>query len=161
MKAVRFSIPTKPISWFRSRAHAARLRFIHPLSGGKPAKEETEMAKIMIVDDAAFMRKVIKQMLMELGHEIVAEAANGVEAITIYERIKPDLITLDITMPEMNGIEVAKELRKINPKALIIMCSAMGQKTMIIEAIQAGAKDFVVKPIQKDRLHTAVSKALS
>jgi two-component system chemotaxis response regulator CheY len=119
------------------------------------------MAKIMIVDDAAFMRKVIKQMLMELGHEIVAEAANGVEAITIYERIKPDLITLDITMPEMNGIEVAKELRKINPKVLIIMCSAMGQKTMIIEAIQAGAKDFVVKPIQKDRLHTAVSKALS
>jgi two-component system chemotaxis response regulator CheY len=132
----------------------------HLTFGWKPTREETEMAKIMIVDDAAFMRKMIKQMLMELGHEVVAEASNGVEAIKVYERIKPDLVTLDITMPDMDGIQAAKEIRKIDPKAVIIMCSAMGQKTMIVEAIQAGAKDFVVKPFQKDRVHSAITKAL-
>jgi two-component system chemotaxis response regulator CheY len=114
----------------------------------------------MIVDDAAFMRKMIKQILTELGHEVVAEAANGVEAISVFERTKPDLITLDITMPEMDGIQAVKEIRKIDPKAVIIMCSAMGQKSMIVEAIQAGAKDFVVKPFQKDRVQAAVIRAL-
>jgi two-component system chemotaxis response regulator CheY len=114
------------------------------------------MARIMIVDDAAFMRMSIRTMLVEAGHEVVAEAANGKEAISLYNQHKPDLVTMDITMPVMNGIESVQEIYKLDPKVKIIMCSAMGQQSMVLDAIQAGAKDFVVKPFQKERVLAAI-----
>ncbi|MCS7462090.1 response regulator [Paenibacillus doosanensis] len=118
------------------------------------------MAKVMVVDDAAFMRMMLKTMLMEEGHEVVAEAANGMEAVQVYMTAKPDLVTMDITMPELDGVGAVKEIYKHDPSAKIIMCSAMGQKAMVIEAITAGAKDFVVKPFQKERVIESVNKVL-
>jgi two-component system chemotaxis response regulator CheY len=118
------------------------------------------MAKVMIVDDAAFMRMMLRTMLIEGGHEVVGEAANGLEAVQNFMRIKPDLITMDITMPEMDGVEAVREIRKLDPSAKIIMCSAMGQKAMVVDAITAGAKDFVVKPFQKERVIESVNKVL-
>jgi len=117
-------------------------------------------AKIMIVDDAAFMRMMIKDILVKNGFEVVAEAADGAQAIEKYKETLPDLVTMDITMPEKDGIAALKEIKKINPAAKIIMCSAMGQQAMVIDAIQAGAKDFIVKPFQADRVLEAVNKAL-
>ncbi|WP_028551830.1 response regulator [Paenibacillus sp. UNC451MF] len=118
------------------------------------------MAKVMVVDDAAFMRMVLKTMLTEEGHEVVAEAANGLEAVQAYATVKPDLVTMDITMPELDGVGAVKEIHKIDPGAKIIMCSAMGQKAMVVEAITSGAKDFVVKPFQKERVIESVNKVL-
>ena len=102
--------------------------------------------KILIVDDAAFMRMMIKDILVKNGYEIVGEGADGYQAIELYKETSPDLVTMDITMPEMDGITALKEIRNINPNAKVIMCSAMGQQAMVIDAIQAGAKDFIVKP---------------
>ncbi|MGE7225475.1 response regulator [Paenibacillus sp. PDC88] len=119
------------------------------------------MARVLIVDDAAFMRLIIKQMLVEDGHEVVAEAQNGQEAVRAYEIFSPDLVLMDITMPEMNGIEAVQAIKSMDPHAKIIMCSAMGQKQMVIQAIRAGAIDFIVKPFQKERVSGAVKKALS
>lgn len=116
--------------------------------------------KILIVDDAAFMRMMLKNILSQNGYEIVGEASNGLEAVNLYKELKPDLVTMDITMPEMDGITAVKEIKKIDPEAKIIMCSAMGQQAMVIESIQAGAKDFVVKPFQPDRVLEAVRKVL-
>lgn len=116
--------------------------------------------RIMIVDDAAFMRMMIKNILTEAGYEIVAEAENGKQAVDKYNELKPDLITMDITMPEMDGITAVKAILGSDSKANIIMCSAMGQQAMVIEAIQAGAKDFIVKPFKPDRVLEAVVKAL-
>ena len=121
---------------------------------------ENGMARIMVVDDAAFMRTMLKAMLVEEGHEVVAEASNGREAIQAYVSAKPDIVTMDITMPELDGVGAVKEIRKHDPAAKIIMCSAMGQKAMVIDAISAGAKDFVVKPFQKDRVVESVNKVL-
>jgi two-component system chemotaxis response regulator CheY len=118
------------------------------------------MAKVMVVDDAAFMRMMLKTMLIEEGHEVVAEAANGMEAVNSYVTAKPDLVTMDITMPEMDGVAAVKEIRKMDPAARIIMCSAMGQKAMVVQAISAGAKDFLVKPFQKDRVMESVNRVL-
>ena len=118
-------------------------------------------ARILIVDDAAFMRMMIKDILTKNGYEIVGEAENGLVAIEKYQETKPDLTTMDITMPEMDGITAVKEIRKVDPQANIVMCSAMGQQAMVIDAIQAGAKDFIVKPFQPDRVLEAVRKALS
>lgn len=118
------------------------------------------MAKIMVVDDAAFMRMMLKSMLTEEGHEIVAEATNGLEAVQTYLSCKPDLVTMDITMPELDGVGALREIKQHDPAAKIIMCSAMGQKAMVLEAITAGAKDFVVKPFQKDRVVESVNKVL-
>lgn len=118
------------------------------------------MGRIMIVDDAAFMRMMIKAMLMEGGHEIVGEAENGAVAVGMYGKLKPDLVTMDITMPEMNGIEALKAIKKQHPNAAIIMCSAMGQQSFVLDAIQAGAKDFIVKPFQKDRVLGAIQRAM-
>ncbi len=118
-------------------------------------------ARILIVDDAAFMRMMIKDILTKNGYEIVGEAENGRVAVDKYQELRPDLTTMDITMPEMDGITAVKEIRKTDPKANIIMCSAMGQQAMVIDAIQAGAKDFIVKPFQPDRVLEAVRKALS
>lgn len=116
------------------------------------------MAKILIVDDAAFMRMMIKDILTKNGYEVVAEAANGVEAIELYKSHQPDLVTMDITMPEMDGIEAVKQIKAVNPAAKVIMCSAMGQQSMVMDAIKAGANDFIVKPFQADRVLEAVKK---
>ncbi|MBM7701876.1 response regulator [Metabacillus iocasae] len=116
--------------------------------------------RILIVDDAAFMRMMIKDILSKNGYEVVAEAADGAQAIELYKEHKPDLVTMDITMPEMDGITALKEIKKINGDAKVIMCSAMGQQAMVIDAIQAGAKDFIVKPFQADRVLEAISKSI-
>lgn len=116
--------------------------------------------RILIVDDAAFMRMMIRDILSKNGFEIVGEAVDGAQAIEKYKEHKPDLITMDITMPEMDGITALKEIRKIDPSAKVIMCSAMGQQAMVIDAIQAGAKDFIVKPFQADRVIEAIKKTL-
>ncbi len=114
--------------------------------------------KVLIVDDAAFMRMLLKDIITKAGYEVVGEASNGAEAVEKYKELKPDIVTMDITMPEMNGIEATKEILKIDPNANIIMCSAMGQQMMVVEAIQAGAKDFIVKPFQQGRVVEALSK---
>ena len=117
--------------------------------------------KIMIVDDAAFMRMMITDILTKNGYEVVAEAADGAQAVEKYKELQPDLVTMDITMPEMDGIAALKEIKKLNSNAKVIMCSAMGQQAMVIDAIQAGAKDFIVKPFQADRVLEAIGKTLS
>ncbi|KRE71324.1 response regulator [Paenibacillus sp. Soil750] len=118
------------------------------------------MKRIMIIDDAAFMRALLKDYLSSLGHEIVAEGSNGREAIQLYKRYKPDLVTMDITMPEMDGISALKEIMKFDPRANVIMCSAMGQQQMVLDSIRAGAKDFLVKPFNNERIVEAVDRVL-
>jgi len=118
------------------------------------------MARIMVVDDAAFLRAMLKDILIKAGHEVVFEAENGLEAVEKYKAVRPDLVTMDITMPVMEGVEAVKEIRKLDPGANIVMCSAMGQKNLIIEAIQSGAKDFIVKPFQSNRVLEAINKAI-
>jgi len=115
---------------------------------------------ILVVDDAAFMRMMIKDVLTKNGFEVVGEAENGAKAIEKYKELQPTLTIMDITMPEIDGIQAVKEIKKIDPNAKIIMCSAMGQQAMVIEAIQAGAKDFIVKPFQADRVIEAVKKVI-
>lgn len=117
--------------------------------------------KILIVDDAAFMRMMIKNIVTKNGYEVVGEAENGQEAVNLYAEVKPDLVTMDITMPEMDGIEGVKAILAIDPNASIIMCSAMGQQSMVMDAIQAGAKDFIVKPFQQDRILQAIERVLA
>lgn len=117
-------------------------------------------ARVLIVDDAAFMRMMIKEILTKNGYEVVGEASDGYQAIEKYKEVQPDLVTMDITMPEMDGITALKEIRKIDPNAKVIMCSAMGQQAMVIDAIQAGAKDFIVKPFQPERVLEAIHKTL-
>lgn len=116
--------------------------------------------RILIVDDAAFMRMMIRDILTKNGFEVVGEAQDGNQAIEKFKEVRPDLITMDITMPEMDGIAALKEIKKIDPSAKVIMCSAMGQQAMVIDAIQAGAKDFIVKPFQTDRVIDAINKTL-
>ena len=119
------------------------------------------MAKnILICDDAAFMRMMIKDILTKNGYNIVGEAENGAKAVEKYSELKPDLVLMDITMPEMDGIEALKKIKASDPNASIIMCSAMGQQAMVIESIQSGAKDFIVKPFQVDRVLEAVQKVV-
>lgn len=118
------------------------------------------MAKIMVVDDAAFMRMMLSNMLTKMGHEIVAEADNGKAAIEAYGKNKPDIVTMDITMPHMNGIDAVKGIMAVDPAAKIVMVSAMGQKEMVIEAVKAGAKDFIVKPFKEDAVCGALDRAL-
>lgn len=115
---------------------------------------------VLIVDDAAFMRMMIKDILEKNGYEVIAEAENGNLAVEKYKEFTPDLVTMDITMPEKDGVTALKEIKALDPNATIIMCSAMGQQAMVIDAIQAGAKDFIVKPFQAERVIEAVSKAL-
>lgn len=114
----------------------------------------------MIVDDAAFMRMMLKDILTKNGYTVIGEAENGAVSVEKYMELKPNLTIMDITMPEMDGLQAVKEIRKRDPQARIIMCSAMGQQAMVIEAIQSGAKDFVVKPFQPERVLEAVTKAL-
>jgi len=119
------------------------------------------LSNILVVDDAAFMRLNLKNILGEFGHEVVGEAENGKQAVEKYRDLEPDLVTLDITMPEMDGIEAAAKLKEIDKDVKMIMCSAMGQQAMVIKAIEAGAKDFIVKPFNKDRIKEAIEKALA
>lgn len=116
--------------------------------------------KILVVDDAAFMRMMIKDILTKNGYEIAGEAENGAKAIEKYKDLLPDLVIMDITMPEVDGIVAVKEIKKLNLDAKIIMCSAMGQQAMVIESIQAGARDFIVKPFQAERVLEAVKKVI-
>lgn len=119
------------------------------------------MARVLIVDDAAFMRMMIKDILEKNGFEVVGEANNGLKAVEFYKKEKPDIVTMDITMPDMDGIGAVKEIKAFDPNAKVIMCSAMGQQGMVMDAIRAGAKDFIVKPFQADRVIEAVKKALA
>jgi len=116
--------------------------------------------RILIVDDAAFMRMMIKDILTKNGFEVVGEANDGAQAVEKYKDLNPDLVTMDITMPEMDGISALREIKKYDATAKVIMCSAMGQQAMVIDAIQAGAKDFIVKPFQADRVIEAIRKTL-
>jgi len=115
---------------------------------------------ILLADDSNFMRKYLRQILTRGGYSVAGEAANGVRAVEMYNALNPDLAILDITMEEMNGIEAAKTILKADSSAMVIMCSAMGQQAFVVEAIQAGAKDFIVKPFQPDRVLEAVNKLI-
>ena len=116
--------------------------------------------RVLIVDDAIFMRMKLKDILEKNGFEVVGEAQNGVEAIEKYKTEKPDLVTMDITMPEMDGVSALKEIKKVNEGAKVVMCSAMGQQAMVMEAIQAGAIDFIVKPFESERVIQSLKKAI-
>ena len=119
------------------------------------------MAKnVLICDDAAFMRMMIKDILTKNGYNVAGEAENGAKAVEKYNELKPDLVLMDITMPEMDGIQALKKIKATDPGAMVIMCSAMGQQAMVIESIQSGAKDFIVKPFQADRVMDAVRKVV-
>lgn len=114
--------------------------------------------RVLITDDAAFMRMMLKDILAKNGHEVVAEAGDGIEMLQKYDETMPDIVTLDITMPNMDGLVALKELRKKHPNANVVMCSAMGQQSMVIDAIQSGAKDFIVKPFQAERVVECLAK---
>lgn len=118
------------------------------------------MSKIMIVDDAAFMRAMLRQIVLSMGNEVVAEAANGEEAVRMYQAAAPDLVTMDITMPDMDGIQAVKKIRALDPSARIIMCSAMAQQKLVIDAITSGAKDFISKPFHEDKVKETINKVL-
>ncbi|WP_305037420.1 response regulator [Gracilibacillus salinarum] len=118
------------------------------------------MAQVLIVDDAAFMRMQLKNIFTNLGHEVIGEAANGQEAAQLYEELKPEIVSMDITMPEMNGVEATKIIKAKDANAKIIMCSAMGQQQMVLDAIKAGASDFIVKPFTEDRVKETLEKLL-
>jgi two-component system, chemotaxis family, chemotaxis protein CheY len=119
------------------------------------------MARVLVVDDAAFMRKVVSDALVAGGHDVIGQAGNGSEAVEQFTALRPELTTLDITMPEKDGLEALSEIMTIDPGAKVLMCSALGQESKVIESIKLGAKDFVVKPFQPDRLLEAVGKALA
>ncbi|MGM9926352.1 MAG: response regulator [Bacillus sp. (in: firmicutes)] len=118
------------------------------------------MARILIIDDAKFMRMTLANILLKANHEIVGEGENGKQAIELYKTLLPDLVTMDITMPEMGGIEAVRVIKEQFPDAKIIMCSAMGQQKMVVEAIETGAKDFIVKPFDELRVTDAVNRVL-
>jgi two-component system chemotaxis response regulator CheY len=117
--------------------------------------------RILITDDALFMRVTLKNILTSNGFEIAGEACNGQEAVEKYEMVHPDLVLMDITMPIMDGITATRTIKAAHPDAKVVMCTAMGQKNMVIEAIQAGAKDFIVKPFQPDRVLESINKLIS
>ncbi len=117
--------------------------------------------RVLIVDDAVFMRTVLKKMLEEECFDIVGEASNGLEAIKKAKELQPDVITLDITMPEMDGVTALPEIMTVSPNSRVIMCSAMGQQPMVVDAIKKGAKDFIVKPFQKARVLQAIENIMS
>jgi len=116
------------------------------------------MAKVLIVDDAAFMRISIKNMLTKNGYDVVGEAENGAIGVELYKELQPDIVTMDITMPEMSGLDALKEIMKSNPQAKIVMVSAMGQEAMVREAIVSGAKGFIVKPFKEEGIIAAIKK---
>ena len=118
------------------------------------------MARILIVDDAVFMRRMLTGILEKAGHEVVGEASNGQEGYDKYVELKPDIVTLDITMPDINGISSLQMIKQDDPNARVIMCSAMGQKVMVTDAVKSGAKDFIVKPFQAEKVIDSINRAL-
>ena len=118
-------------------------------------------AKVLIVDDAAFMRTILKGILSQNDFEVVGEACDGKEAVIKYNELNPDITTMDITMPELDGIQALRQIKECNPSAIVVMCSAMGQQAMVIESIQNGAKDFIVKPFDAARVVDALRKAVA
>ena len=119
------------------------------------------MARVLVVDDAAFMRKMLTDVLTRGGHEVAGEAADGVAAVAAYQDVKPDMVTLDITMPEKDGLAALKEIMALDPGARVVMCSALGQEARVLESVKLGARDFVVKPFQPEQVLRAVDKALA
>ncbi len=115
---------------------------------------------ILLADDLSFMRMIQKEILSEKGYNIVGEASDGIEAVEKYKKLKPDVVILDITMPNMNGLEAMKKILEFDPDAKIIICSALGQQKLIVEAIKAGVKDFIVKPFKPERMFSAIEKAI-
>jgi two-component system chemotaxis response regulator CheY len=118
------------------------------------------MARVLIADDASFMRQMIREIIEPEGHEVVGEATNGIEAVDLYGELSPDLVTMDIVMPKRSGIDAVKAIVADHPTACIVMCSALGQETLVMEALQAGAKDFIVKPFKPDSVISTISKIL-
>lgn len=118
-------------------------------------------ARVLIVDDLAFIKLIIRDTLEKTGFEVAGEASNGVEAVDMYKRLKPDIVLMDITMPRMDGIQALQEIMKADSAAKVIMCSALGQQKLIIQSIQLGAKDFIVKPFKPERIVGAIKKALN
>ena len=118
-------------------------------------------ARVLIVDDLAFIKLIIRDTLEKTGFEVAGEASNGIEAIEQYKRLKPDIVLMDITMPRMDGIQALQEIIKFDSSARVIMCSALGQQKLIIQSIQLGAKDFIVKPFKPERIVGAIKKTLN
>jgi two-component system chemotaxis response regulator CheY len=118
------------------------------------------MARVLIADDASFMRQMIREIIEPEGHEIVGEATNGIEAIDLYKELMPDLVTMDIVMPKRSGIDAVKTILVDHPTACIVMCSALGQETLVMEALSAGARDFIVKPFKPDSVISTIKKIL-
>jgi len=118
------------------------------------------MARVVVVDDAMFMRRVVSDALSKGGHEVIGEAANGNEAVERFVELHPDVMTMDITMPEKDGIQAVRDIIAIDPSAKIVMCSALGQETKVIAAMRAGAKDFIIKPFDAERILGAIDKAV-
>ncbi|MBN1762556.1 MAG: response regulator [Methanomicrobia archaeon] len=119
------------------------------------------MAKILVVDDAAFMRMMLKNILSANGHEVIGEAENGIQSMEKYEQLKPELITMDVVMPQMDGIEATKEIMRNHPEAKVVMCTAVGQQAKVLEAMKAGAKGYIVKPFQAPNVLEELKKVLS
>ena len=118
------------------------------------------MARILIADDASFMRQMIREIIEPEGHEVVGEATNGIEAVDLFNELSPDLVTMDIVMPKRSGIDAVKAILAEHPTACVVMCSALGQETLVMEALQAGARDFIVKPFKPDSVVSTIAKIL-
>lgn len=116
--------------------------------------------RVLVVDDAVFMRTVLRKMLEEEGYDVCGEAGNGIDAVKQAKELQPDIVTLDITMPEMDGVTALPQIMEVSPESKVIMCSAMGQQPMVVDAIKNGAKDFIVKPFQKARVMQAIENVL-
>ncbi|HMM20045.1 MAG TPA: response regulator [Selenomonadales bacterium] len=119
------------------------------------------MARVLIVDDAAFMRMMLRNILSNNGFEVVGEVENGDRGVQQYRELWPDIVTMDITMPDMDGITAVRQIKSVDPRARIVMCSAMGQQAMVLDAIKAGASDFIVKPFQPERVLEAMARVLA
>lgn len=117
-------------------------------------------AKILIADDSAYMRSILKDLLLRNGYDVIGEAENGKEVLDLYRKLKPDVVAIDIIMPEMSGIQALKEIKENYPEARVVMSAAMGQQHLVVEAIRAGATDFFIKPVQAERVVEAIDKAL-
>jgi two-component system chemotaxis response regulator CheY len=115
-------------------------------------------ARVLIVDDALFMRNMLRDIFVKAGYEVAGEAANGVEAVEKYREIRPDLVTMDIVMPLKSGIEALQEITTFDPEARVVMCSALGQESLIMEAVNAGARDFIIKPFQEQRVLQVIGR---
>ena len=118
------------------------------------------MARVLIADDASFMRQMIREIIEPEGYEVVGEATNGIEAVEQFEALQPDLVTMDIVMPKRSGIDAVKGILADHPDACVVMCSALGQETLVMEALQAGARDFIVKPFKPDNVIATLKKIL-